>query len=275
MCSARKEPFSYIDFSIARQYRFGNPSNPGSDPAWTNANWLKSRFHFSFAEYHNAQNTSFGVVRVMNDDLVQPKSGFGTHPHGDMEIVTYIVNGKLSHEDSTGTCQSLGRGSIQFMSAGTGIRHSEFNHTDKPLRFIQTWIFPERRGLAPNYGGFDAGSSTDKNIVRHLASSAKDSTKKTPVKLNQDVNCHAAELEIGKSISMDIPTGRQAYLLCVEGKLKINGEQLEKYDGCEIVGSSEPITIEAAEVEETENGEVAHFLMFEMKEVPGSGRKDT
>jgi len=254
---------------------FGNPSNPGFDPAWNNVNWLKSRFHFSFAEYHNDQNTSFGVIRVMNDDVVQPKRGFGTHPHGDMEIVTYIINGKLSHQDSTGTCQSLGRGSIQFMTAGTGIEHSEFNHTDKPLRFIQTWILPERSGLAPNYGGYDASSSTDKNVVRHLASCVKNLTKnKTPVKLNQDVNCHAAELELGKSVSMDIPAGRQAYLLCVEGKLKINGEQLEKYDACEVVGSSEPITIEANEVEETENGEVAHFLMFEMKEVPGSGRKD-
>jgi len=253
---------------------FGNPSNPGFDPAWTNVNWLKSRFHFSFAEYHNDLNTSFGVIRVMNDDVVQPKRGFGTHPHGDMEIVTYIVNGKLSHKDSTGTCQSLGRGSIQFMTAGTGIEHSEFNHTDKPLRFIQTWILPERSGLAPNYGGYDASSSTDENVVRHLASCVKDLTKKTPVKLNQDVNCHAAELELGKSVSMDIPAGRQAYLLCVEGKLKINGEQLDKYDACEIVGSSEPITIEATKVEETENGEVAHFIMFEMKEVPGSGRKD-
>lgn len=210
----------------------------------------------------------------MNDDLVQPKRGFGTHPHADMEIVTYIVNGKLTHEDSTGTCQSLGRGSVQFMTAGTGIRHSEFNHADKPLRFIQTWIFPERSGLPPNYGGFDASSSADKNVVRHLASSAKDLIKKTPVKLNQDVNCHAAELELGKSVSIDIPAGRQAYLLCVEGKLKINCEQLEKHDGCEIVGSSESIAIEATGVEETENGKVAHFLMFEMNEVPGSGRKD-
>mmetsp|Transcript_20270 Transcript_20270/g.49707 ORF Transcript_20270/g.49707 Transcript_20270/m.49707 type:complete len:285 (+) Transcript_20270:127-981(+) len=256
---------------------FGNPGNPGFDPAWTSDNWLKSRFHFSFAEYHSTQNSSFGVMRVMNDDLVQPKRFFGNHPHRNFEIATYIVNGILTHRDSMGNSQSLGRGSIQFMTAGTGVEHSEANHTDKPLRFIQTWIFPSSNGLTPNYGGFDAQESNqEKNVVRHLASSVKATEQETPVKLNQDVNCYAAELELGKSVSVTIAAGRQAYLLCVEGKLKVNGSQMEKHDGCEIVGSSgdEAITIEAAEVEETENGAVAHFLMFEMKEVPGSGRKD-
>lgn len=254
---------------------FGNPGNPGFDPSWTNGNWLKSRFHFSFAEYNNMKNSSFGVMRVMNDDLVQPKRGFGAHPHRNMEIATYIVNGKLTHEDSMGNSQSLGRGSIQFMTAGTGLEHSEANHTDKPLRFIQTWIIPSSTALTPNYGGYDASMDLlEKNVIRHLASSVTDTDHETPVKLNQDVNCYAAELELGKSLSIEIAAGRQAYLLCVEGKLKVNDSEMEKHDGCEIVGSGEPLTIEATEVEETENGEVAHFLLFEMKEVPGSGRKD-
>lgn len=214
-------------------------------------------------------------MRVMNDDLVQPKRGFGTHPHRNMEIATYIVNGKLTHEDSMGNAQSLGRGSIQFMTAGSGLEHSEANQTDKPLRFIQTWIVPSSTGLTPNYGGYDAQFNQEKNVIRHLASSVKDTEHETPVKLNQDVNCYASELELGKSVTVDVAAGRQAYLLCVEGKLKVNGSYyMDKYDGCEIVGNGEPITIEASEVEETENGEVAHFLMFEMKEVPGSGRKD-
>ena len=118
---------------------FGNGGNPGFHPKWTNENWLKSRFHFSFAEYHNPVNSNFGVLRVMNDDLVQPDRGFGTHPHRNMEILTYIVHGELTHQDSMGTKESLGRGSIQFMTAGTGVQHSEFNHSkEKPLRFIQT-----------------------------------------------------------------------------------------------------------------------------------------
>lgn len=94
---------------------FGNKANEPSNPQWTNANWLKSRFHFSFAEYNNPRNQNFGVLRVMNDDLVQPNRGFGAHPHRDMEICTYVVDGKLTHQDSMGTKETLQRGAIQFM----------------------------------------------------------------------------------------------------------------------------------------------------------------
>ena len=129
---------------------FGNKQNPKNDPSWTNDNWLKSRFHFSLAEYNNYRNADFGVMHVMNDDLVQPHRGFGTHPHSNMEIITYVVQGQLTHQDSMGTKETLGRGSIQFMTAGTGVRNSEFNHGDTPLRFIQTWITPTERSLSPN-----------------------------------------------------------------------------------------------------------------------------
>jgi redox-sensitive bicupin YhaK (pirin superfamily) len=94
---------------------FGNPGNENNNPEWTNSNWLKSRFHFSFAEYSNPRNTGFGVLRVMNDDLVQPNRGFGAHPHRDVEICTYVVEGELTHQDSIGTKETLGRGAIQFM----------------------------------------------------------------------------------------------------------------------------------------------------------------
>jgi redox-sensitive bicupin YhaK (pirin superfamily) len=255
---------------------FGNPNNLKSDDAWTNGNWLKSRFHFSFAEYRNGINDNFGVVRVMNDDLVQPKRGFGTHPHGDMEIITYIVNGELTHQDSMGTKESLGRGSIQFMTAGTGVRHSEFNHEDKPLRFIQTWIVPRSRGLAPNYGSYNASKdcAAKKNQVQYLASDVMKDSAGTPVKVNQDVDVHSAELELGQSLQVDVAEGRQAYLLCVEGTLEVNGKRLERHDGCEIQGDGSALEIKATGVEETENGQVAHFLMFTMEAVPGSGRSD-
>jgi redox-sensitive bicupin YhaK (pirin superfamily) len=255
---------------------FGNGANPKSDPAWTDDNWLKSRFHFSFAEYRNPANNQFGVLRVMNDDLVQPKRGFGTHSHGDMEIITYIVHGALTHQDSMGTKESLGRGSIQFMTAGTGVQHSEFNHGDKPLRFIQTWINPRRTGVPPNYGSYNASKDCDakKNQVQYLATDVENSSVETPVKVNQDVDCHAAELELDKSTTIDLPEGRQAYLLCVEGTIEVNGNSLNKHDACEIHGGGALLEIKATGVEETENGEVAHFLMFSMKEVPGAGRSD-
>ena len=134
---------------------FGNNDNPTSNKYWTNKNWLKSRFHFSFAEYNNHLNQNFGVLRVMNDDLVQPSRGFGSHPHRNAEICTYVVEGELTHKDSMGTKETITRGAIQFMTAGSGIVHSEHNlHEEKPLRFIQMWITPKRDNLKPNYGSF-------------------------------------------------------------------------------------------------------------------------
>ncbi|KAL3903606.1 MAG: hypothetical protein SGARI_005299, partial [Bacillariaceae sp.] len=255
---------------------FGNGANEADNPSWTNKNWLKSRFHFSFAEYRNPRNSQYGILRVMNDDLVQPFRGFGKHPHGDMEIITYIVHGSLTHKDSMGNGESLGRGSIQFMTAGQGVTHSEFNDGDKPLRFIQTWILPRRSGLTPNYGSYNASKDCDakKNTLQHLASDTQRDDLDTPVKVAQDVNCNAAELELGKSTSIHLGKERQAYLLCVEGQLEVNGKKMEKYDGMEIEGDEEAsaLEIKATGVEATENGDVAHFLMFDMPLVPGSGR---
>ena len=241
-----------------------------------------SRFHFSFAEYFNHRNSNFGVLRVMNDDLVQRHRGFGTHPHSNMEIITYIVEGKLTHQDSMGTAETLGRGSIQFMTAGWGVQHSEFNHGDKPLRFIQTWIKPTQTNLQPNYGSCigDSKEAIDsrKNKLHHLVSNAKSSDKKlTPVHVNQDVDAHASEIELGQTAVHELPTGRQAYLLCVEGGIKVNGEQLERHDACEIQGLADApttVTIEATKTDATENGQVAHVLMFSMELMQESGRGD-
>ncbi|CAB9510427.1 Quercetin 2,3-dioxygenase [Seminavis robusta] len=266
-------PSSKLFVSEPNPSWFGNSANEPNDPEWTNGNWLKSRFHYSFAEYRNPANSNFGVLRVMNDDLVQPHRGFGAHPHRDMDIITYIVNGQLTHEDDMGTKETLGRGSIQFMTAGRGVTHSEFNHGDKPLRFIQTWIVPSNRGLKPNYGSCTGGAEARKNQFQHLVSDNKNDKVDTPVKISQDVDAHAAELDLGQKIVHDLPEGRQAYLLCLEGTVKVNGKELDRHDACEVHGGGR-IEIEATGVEVTENGHVAHVLMFSMKEVPGSGRKD-
>ena len=117
--------------------------------------WLDSHFHFSFADYFNPQNIRFGVLRVFNDDIVQAQEGFDIHPHQDMEIISYVVQGELSHEDSMGNAHTLTRGQSQYMSAGTGVFHSEYNLQEKDeLRFMQIWIFPDQRGYRPNYGDY-------------------------------------------------------------------------------------------------------------------------
>lgn len=253
---------------------FGNGPNPGyRPPTWTNDNWLQSRFHFSFAEYRNHKNLDYGVLRVMNDDLVQPERGFGEHGHSNSEIITYVVDGELTHEDSMGTKESLGRGSIQFMSAGSGITHSEANaSSDKPLRFIQTWIKPAELNIEPNYGSYRGDVALRKNQLHHLVSDARNTKVQTPVAVVQDVDAFASELERGQGVTYELPAGRQAYLLCIEGSVSVNGKTLHRHDACEIKGGG-PIEISATETEETQHGNVAHILVFAMAEA-GSGRKD-
>lgn len=258
---------------------FGNDRNPvTSDPHWTNKNWLKSRFHFSFAEYENYKNASFGVLRVMNDDLVQPNRGFGPHPHRNMEIITYVVDGELTHHDSMGTKEALKRGSIQFMSAGTGVRHSEHNlSTTTPLRFIQTWIVPSKTNLKPNYGSFSPSKAFEKGKLHHLVSNVNDNSSSTPVTINQDVDGFVSMLSLGQELSHELPTSRQAYLLCLEGSIKVNEVELKRHDACEITHTShdeDTITVEAIDTESTIDGDVAHFLMYTMLATPGDGRTD-
>jgi hypothetical protein len=191
-----------------------------------------------------------------------------------MEIVTYVVDGALTHKDSMGTSESLGRGSIQFMTAGQGVRHSEFNEGDTPLRFIQTWIAPATANLPPNYGSYQGDPALRKNQWHHLASNVKDKSVTTPVQVNQDVDCFASELEQGAKIVHELPKGRQAYLLCIEGGVTVNDKPLNKYDACEITGSGGLLEIAATQTEATEHGDLAHVLMFTMKSQAGAGRTD-
>ncbi|KAJ1421904.1 RmlC-like cupin domain-containing protein, partial [Ochromonadaceae sp. CCMP2298] len=203
---------------------FGNKGNEASNPTWTNKNWMKSRFHFSFAEYSNPRNQGFGILRVMNDDLVQPDRGFGAHPHREVEICTYVVQGALTHQDSIGTKETIGRGAIQFMTAGTGVEHSEHN-LDKqhPLRFVQIWINTRRRGLSPNYGSMPQGDCAARtNNWAHLVSDTQGDSP-TPIRINQDANIYVTEVLPGSGVQFTLREGRQAYMLCVEGAGDVSG----------------------------------------------------
>lgn len=259
----RKVPDSSLFVSEPNPAWFGNSANEKGNPNWTNGNWLKSRFHFSFAEYTNPSNSNFGVLRVMNDDLVQPSRGFGAHPHREAEICTYVVNGELTHQDSMGNGETLGRGSIQFMTAGTGVRHQEHNrNSTNPLRFIQMWITPSARGLNPNYGSMrgDEMKQARKNAWAHLVSDVKHAAA-TPVKINADANIHVTELDPACSLDFRLGTDRQAYLLCVEGSIDVTGdslqESLSQHDAAEMVGREE--------FKFTAGPKGAHLLLVEMR----------
>jgi redox-sensitive bicupin YhaK (pirin superfamily) len=212
--------------------------------------WLKSRFHFSFAEYYNQDNINFGVLRVVNDDLIEPKTGFPTHPHRDMEIISYVVNGDLTHQDSMGNKHSLSRGEVQYMSAGTGITHSEYNMGNTTTRLLQIWILPDSKGHTPNYGELKPRWEDRVDKFMHFVS-GKDGD--APIKVNQDVNFYAAELSEGKNFV--VGEERQAYLVLIEGEAKVNNVELVARDALEII--EEDIYIQP-------KGK-AHVLVIEMK----------
>lgn len=214
--------------------------------------WLKSRFHFSFAEYYNRENMHYGVLRVMNDDMIQPHTGFGTHPHEDMEIITYVIRGELTHQDSMGNKESLGRGSLQYLSAGTGITHSEKNEGDKEVHLIQTWILPHSKGLQPQYGSKVFDPETRHNQWLHLIA-----PEGTPdiINIYQDANMYVSELDQNRSLTFELGKERQLYVKLMEGNAKINGIDCKEGDAAEVLD-------EDLHVEALSN---VHVLLVEMK----------
>ncbi|MFQ5924835.1 MAG: pirin family protein [Dehalococcoidia bacterium] len=221
-----------------------------------NRGWLISRFHFSFAEYYNPQNVHFGVLRVLNDDIVQPSTGFGTHPHENMEIVSYCIEGELTHMDNMGNKETLRHGDVQYMSAGTGITHSEMNDApDELLRFLQIWILPDKQGATPQYGSKRFSKSDRHNKLLHIVS-GKDIN--SVIQINQDANIFVSEIEKGKQVVFSLDAGRQIYLVCIEGSLDINGIELNKRDAVEISNETQ-LTFKALQN--------AHLLMIEMAQI--------
>jgi redox-sensitive bicupin YhaK (pirin superfamily) len=218
----------------------------------SNLGWLRSKFHFSFAEYYNPNNMRFGALRVINDDLIKPDTGFDTHPHKDMEIVTYVINGELTHEDSMSNKNTISRGHVQYMSAGTGVYHSEVNFGEDTLRLLQIWILPDKAGYEPDYGDYRFNWSDRENKWLHMVSSKSGEAQ---VKINQDINIYSLELEKGKEISFSVNERRQAYLVQIEGTSIINGVELNAQDGLEIV--EEDILIRGKEN--------SHILILEMR----------
>ena len=199
-----------------------------SNMGHSNHHWLDSFHHFSFSSYYNPDKIQFGVLRVVNDDRVGPGTGFDTHPHKNMEIISYVIEGELTHADSMGNKHTLGWGQVQYMSAGTGVTHSEHNFGHELLRFLQIWIFPDKDGYAPNYG--DRPFVWEDRIHRWMPIASGDGDSKFPIQIHADVHMYASSIPRGESLAFFVPEGRQAYLVLMEGTAEINGEVLEERD---------------------------------------------
>jgi redox-sensitive bicupin YhaK (pirin superfamily) len=190
--------------------------------------WLSSYHTFSFADYYDPQQLGFGALRVINEDRVQPRRGFPTHPHRDMEILTYVLAGALEHRDSMGNGSVIRPGEVQRMSAGTGITHSEFNHSsDEPVHFLQIWILPEKNGVAPGYEQTFFPPAEKRSRLRLIA--ARDG-RDGAVTIHQDVNLYASLLEAGEQVTHALAPGRRAWLQVARGSVSVNGNLLEQGD---------------------------------------------
>ena len=204
--------------------------------------WLDARHHFSFAGYRDPARDNWGALRVWNDDRIAPHTGFAPHPHADMEIVTYVRTGAISHEDSLGNKGRTGAGDVQVMSAGTGIRHSEHNHEDVETTLFQIWIIPDKRGEQPGWGTrpFPKGDRSGRFVT--LASGMDGDGDALPI--NARARVLGATLKAGESAAYAVDPARHLYLVPAEGAVEVNGVQVNTRDGAAITGLSE-ITVTA------------------------------
>lgn len=194
--------------------------------------WLDTYFTFSFADYYDPKHVQFRTLRVLNDDRVAPGEGFPTHPHRDMEIVTYVLDGALEHRDSMGTGSVIRPGDVQYMSAGSGVTHSEFNASKtESVHLLQIWMFPEEQGLKPVYGQKTFSEEEKRGRLRLLASpDGRDAS----VKIRQDNELYATLLSKGEAVKHELKPERHAYVQVARGSVKLNGTKLEEGDGAAI-----------------------------------------
>jgi redox-sensitive bicupin YhaK (pirin superfamily) len=214
---------------------------------------LVERFHFSFGDYLDAENGQFGVLNALNEFMLEPGAGFSTHAHKEMEIISYCLDGELTHVDNMGNRDVIRRGDIQYLSAGTGILHSEMNESNnESLHFYQIWINPSKQGLTPYYVRRSLEEQAQRNKFMKIASGEQDDGL---VQVRQDANIYVANLSNGKHTMFANLARRQCFLLCLEGSVKINGDLLRKRDALKVFGATK-LEIFA--------GEDSHLLMIEM-----------
>jgi hypothetical protein len=215
--------------------------------------WLESFHTFSFADYFDPRFTGFRSLLVINEDRVQPGEGFGTHGHRDMEIISYVISGALAHKDSMGSGSVLRPGDVQHMSAGTGVRHSEFNHSEKELvHFLQIWIAPKGKGIRPKYQERNFGPEKKQDRLCLLVS--PDGAENS-LPIHQDVRLYASILSEGQSITHSVQPKRAAWIQIIQGSLDANGIELRTGDGA---------SIEFTETLQMTSRETCEFLLFDL-----------
>jgi hypothetical protein len=215
--------------------------------------WLKSFHTFSFAGYHDPEHMGFGSLRVINEDRVLPGSGFGTHGHRDMEIISYVLEGALAHEDNMGNGSSIVPGDVQRMSAGKGVLHSEYNHSkDGTTHFLQIWIEPDVTGIQPSYEQKHFDAASKRGRLRLIASS---DAREASVLIHQDASVYAALLDGAERIEHKLDPARKAYVPVARGKLTVNGQPLQAGDALKATGVAEIVL---------EKGEQAEVILFDL-----------
>ena len=228
---------------------------PAAERGHVNHGWLDTYHTFSFADYWDPRNMSFGPLRVINEDRVAPAMGFPTHPHRDMEILTYVLEGELSHKDSMGNGSTMRPGEVQRMSAGTGVRHSEFNSSEtEALHLLQIWIIPDSDGFPPSYEQKDFPTAEKLNRLRLVASpDGADGS----VTIHQDARVLASVLEEGKSVAYSPAQERKVWIQVARGSVLVNGKELKQGDGARV--EQEP-ALDISGASETP----AEILLFDM-----------
>jgi redox-sensitive bicupin YhaK (pirin superfamily) len=194
--------------------------------------WLKARHHFSFADYYDPSRMNWGRLRVWNDDEIAPNSGFPPHPHADMEIITYVREGAITHKDSLGNEGRTEAGDVQVMSAGSGIRHSEYNLEPSTTRIFQIWIQPTRQGAAPTWGARPFPKTDRAGRFVTLASGLADDDEALPIRT--DARVAGATLKAGETTEYPLGVGRHAYLVLAAGAVEVNGVRLDARDGAAV-----------------------------------------
>ena len=223
------------------------------DRGWADHGWLKSFHSFSFAHYHDPQHMGFGNLRVINEDRIDPGAGFGTHGHRDMEIISYVLQGELAHRDTLGKVVAIPPGDVQRMSAGTGVRHSEFNHAkDQTTHFLQIWIEPQVTGIAPSYEQKSFPEADKRGRLRLVASA---DGSEGSVQIHADARLYAGLFDGTESVSMPLDSSRKTYVHLIKGELEINGQRLAAGDAAKLENETQ-LTLRA--------GKAAEVLVFDL-----------